>query len=47
MSSDQFIVLVVVLGFWAWVAAVSIADRRRRKVDLAEYRWPIDRDHVG
>lgn len=47
MTADQFIVAVVAVGFLAWVAAVSIADRRRRKVDLAEYRWPIDRDHVG
>ena len=47
MSDAQFVVLVVVLGYWAWVAAVSIADRRRRRVDLAEYRWPIERDHVG
>jgi hypothetical protein len=47
MSDAQFVVLVVVAGYWLWVAAVSIADRRRRRVDLAEYRWPIERDHVG
>jgi hypothetical protein len=46
MSDAQFVVLVVVAGYWCWVGAVSIAARRRR-VDLAEYRWPIERDHVG
>jgi hypothetical protein len=44
MSNAQFVVLVVVAGYWAWVAAVSIAGRRRRRVDLAEYRWPIGRE---
>lgn len=47
MSDAQFVVLVVCVGYWAWVIGVSIADRRRRRIDLAEYRWPIERDHVG
>jgi hypothetical protein len=44
MSDAQFVVLVVVAGYWLWVGVVSIAARRRRKVDLAEYRWPIERE---
>jgi hypothetical protein len=44
MSDAQIVVLVVVAGYWCWIAAVSIADRRRRRIDLAEYRWPIERE---
>lgn len=47
MTDAQFVVLVVCLGYWGWVAAVSLIDRRRRRVDLAEYRWPIDREVRG
>jgi hypothetical protein len=32
---------------FAFVGIVSIADRRRRRIDLAEYRWPIEREHVA
>lgn len=44
MSDAQFVVLVVCVGYWVWVLGVSLMDRRRRRVRLAEYRWPIDQE---